>query len=105
MFQMLNILRIGVLFFYNFIKNIENFTFSHHCVSGCADGTVKVWNMKTHECLSTFRLAGDVPVNNIHLIPKSNDQFLICNRTNTIVVINLQGQVYYLFILLQNCKN
>ena len=63
------------------------------CVSGSADGTAKVWNLKSMECMSTFRVAGDVPINGIFLIPKSADQFLICNRTNTVAICNLQGQV------------
>ena len=65
----------------------------HACVSGCADGTTKVWNMKTLECMSTFRVGGDAPINSLFLLPKSGDQFLICNRSNTIAICNLQGQV------------
>jgi WD40 repeat-containing protein SMU1 len=49
--------------------------------------------MKSLECVNTFRVSGDVPVNSVHLIPKSSDHFLICNRTNTVVIVNLQGQV------------
>ncbi|KAL3117222.1 hypothetical protein niasHT_007625 [Heterodera trifolii] len=65
----------------------------HQCVSGCADGTVKVWNLKTLECVNTFRVQQEVPVMSVHLLPKSNDQFLICNRSNTVYVCNLQGQI------------
>ncbi|KAI3413873.1 Serine/threonine-protein kinase smu1 [Globodera pallida] len=65
----------------------------HQCVSGCADGTVKVWNLKTLECVNTFRVQQEVPVMSVHLLLKSNDQFLICNRSNTVYVCNLQGQV------------
>jgi WD40 repeat-containing protein SMU1 len=66
-------------------------------VSGCADGTVKVWSLKTLECVCTFRVAGDAPVNALFpLVGKASDQFLICNRTNTVAVCNLQGQVYLL---------
>uniref|UniRef100_A0A914GS62 WD40 repeat-containing protein SMU1 n=1 Tax=Globodera rostochiensis TaxID=31243 RepID=A0A914GS62_GLORO len=60
---------------------------------GCADGTVKVWNLKTLECVNTFRVQQEVPVMSVHLLLKSNDQFLICNRSNTVYVCNLQGQV------------
>ncbi|KAI1712858.1 WD domain, g-beta repeat domain-containing protein [Ditylenchus destructor] len=65
----------------------------HNVMSCCADGTIKVWNMKSLECITTFRVCGDVPVNSIHPLPKSGDQFLICNRTNTVYVVNLQGQI------------
>lgn len=70
----------------------------HQCISSCADGTIKVWNMKSMECINTFRICGDVPVNSIHSFPKS-DQFLICNRTNTVFIVNIQGQVFFLLLL------
>ena len=54
---------------------------------------VQVWNLKSMECVNTFRVQQEVPVMSVHLLPKSNDQFLICNRSNTISVCNLQGQV------------
>jgi len=66
---------------------------NHHCLSACADGTLKVWNLKSMECTTTFRVSGDVPVNSVHLLPKTNDQFLICNRTNTITIANMSGQI------------
>ncbi|CAD5209882.1 unnamed protein product [Bursaphelenchus xylophilus] len=63
------------------------------CVSGAVDGALKIWSLKTLECLNTFRIASDVPINCILPIPKSPDQFVVCNRSNTIFIVNLQGQL------------
>lgn len=63
------------------------------CVSASSDGTVRVWNLKTCECVNTVRVAGDTDVNSVHPIPKSDNQFIICNQSNTIVIVNIRGQV------------
>lgn len=63
------------------------------CVSASSDGTVRVWNLKTCECVNTVRVAGDIVMNSVNPIPKSDNQFIICNRSNTIVIVNIRGQV------------
>uniref|UniRef100_A0A1I8EP00 WD40 repeat-containing protein SMU1 n=1 Tax=Wuchereria bancrofti TaxID=6293 RepID=A0A1I8EP00_WUCBA len=65
----------------------------HMCVSASSDGTVRVWNLKTCECVNTVRVAGDTVVNSVNPIPKSDNQFIICNRSNTIVIVNIRGQI------------
>lgn len=67
-------------------------------LSASSDGTIRIWNAKTTECQSTIKSFGlsstnDITIHSIHIMPKINDQFIACNRSNTLVLMNLQGQI------------
>jgi WD40 repeat-containing protein SMU1 len=67
-------------------------------ITASSDCTVKVWDVKTTECLQTFKpppppRGGDASVNSIHLFPKNKDHIIVCNKTSSIYLMTLQGQV------------
>uniref|UniRef100_H3CYZ9 WD40 repeat-containing protein SMU1 n=1 Tax=Tetraodon nigroviridis TaxID=99883 RepID=H3CYZ9_TETNG len=71
-----------------------------HIISASADGTVKIWNTKSWECVHTHRSvsrASEVPVNNVIPLPQHPEHFLVCNHSNTVVVLNMRGQTVKAF--------
>lgn len=67
-------------------------------ITASSDCTVKVWDVKSTDCLQTFKpppplRGGDASVNSVHLFPKSADHIVVCNKTSSIYIMTLQGQV------------
>ncbi|PWZ32661.1 Suppressor of mec-8 and unc-52 1 [Zea mays] len=67
-------------------------------ITASSDCTVKVWDTKTTDCLHTFKpppplRGGDASVNSVHLFPKNTDHIVVCNKTSSIFIMTLQGQV------------
>ncbi|TKR63459.1 hypothetical protein L596_027289 [Steinernema carpocapsae] len=79
----------------SFVKDARYTEDGTQVVSGSADGTVKVWSVKTSDCLNTFRISGETSVVNVIPLPKVTfgDQVVVVNRSSTVYVINIQGQI------------
>ncbi|KVI07465.1 CTLH, C-terminal LisH motif-containing protein [Cynara cardunculus var. scolymus] len=68
-------------------------------ITASSDCTVKVWDLKSTDCLQTFKpppplRGGDASVNSVHLSPKNPDHVIVCNKTSSIYLMTLQGQVH-----------
>lgn len=79
----------------SFVNDVIFSVDNHNIISASSDGTIKIWNIKTTECMSTLKPIGanDKPVLNLHFLSKTTDQFVVCDKSNTLCVMNMQGQI------------
>ena len=81
----------------SFVNDVHFSADGQTVISAGSDGCVRVWSAKTGECQQNFKpltsVGVEVPINSVHYHPRNPDQIIICNRTNTMVIMNLQGQV------------
>ncbi|KAH9283797.1 WD40 repeat-containing protein SMU1 [Echinococcus granulosus] len=87
-----------------FVNDVVFSPDGRHVLSGSADGSVRIWSTRTAECVSNCKtisgLVGrEVPILSVQLMPRNADQFIVCSRSNTIAIMNMQGQV------IRSCTN
>ena len=80
----------------SFVNSVHWIKRSSRIISASSDGTIRIWDSKSTECLREFtpgNLTSPIMINSIHPVPKTSDEFVVCNRSNTIYIVDLQGQV------------
>lgn len=84
---------------HNSYVNCAIYTFDNINILSCSsDGNVKVWDVRTNDCLYTIRPPSkselaDTKVNNILQFPDLIDNFLICNLSSALQICSLNGQI------------
>ena len=70
-------------------------------VSCSSDGTVRIWDAKSSECLNEWRpvqsQSFEVSVNCVRFMPGTVDRLVICNRSPTVYITTLTGELVRVF--------
>ncbi|RCI04188.1 hypothetical protein CU098_011295 [Rhizopus stolonifer] len=91
----------------SFINSVVYSADNTRILSASSDGNVKIWDAKSTSCIYTVNPQPPVEKNQLNPIgglgsasvqlimslPKHPDQFLVCNKTNTLFIISLRGQI------------
>lgn len=68
-------------------------------ITASSDATVRIWDGKSCECVQAFRPpqsgTGELAINNVHLFPQNLDHLVVCNRSSTVFIMTMQGQVVH----------
>ena len=69
-------------------------------LTASSDGSVRVWEVRSSDCLLTFRLGSnsnptlnDRAIHTIAPVPGKQGCFFIANRTSTAYIVSIHGQV------------
>jgi WD40 repeat-containing protein SMU1 len=66
-----------------------------------SDGAIKIWDAKTSENINTFRppceVGHEITINTVIMHPKNPEHFIVCNRSATVYIMSLQGQLVQSF--------
>jgi WD40 repeat-containing protein SMU1 len=88
----------------SYVNDIKCTQDGNQIISVSSDGTIKIWDIKSTECLYTFipnsqgNQLKDIAITSIHLLPNNiNNEFVVCTKSPNIYIMNLKGQVIKIY--------